>query len=412
MPDQNRQWFTFVAAKADGAKPKTATLQVYDVIGADPFFGGVDVNEAVTMIDGLDDDVSLEVRINSPGGAAWDGITLANAIMRHPGPTTTYVDGLAASAASLVAMAGDDVVMSKYAQMMLHNARLSVFQASIEDLNAAADVIKSLNVSMSEFYADRAGGEPAAWAKVMKAETWYTADEAKEAGIVTAVDESGKREDVEAKASALISKAAAMFKYPGRQAAPPPSAQVGQDGPSGPDVNEEPAVATSKAVLDALGLPEDATDEQVLAKIAESTKPADEPEDKPDDLDKVDEGKVRELVESAKALGLVVSDPGTWASLQANSELGAKAHAKLETQRITASVDAAISLGKIPPSRRDHFVSLMRADEVGTVELLAGIPKETAVPMAAMGHSFGPDPQADTADDGNLEDPRFTGWKF
>lgn len=170
-------------------------------------------------------------------------------------------------------------------------------------------------------------------------------------------------------------------------------------------------MATSKAVLDALGLPEDATDEDVIAKIAESNKTEVKPDDKPDD-DTVDEGKVRELAAAAQALGLSVVDPGTLAAMQSNSELGAKAHAKLETQRITASVDAAISLGKIPPSRRDHFVSLMRADEVGTVELLAGIPKETAVPMATMGHSFGPDPQADTADDGNLEDPRFTGWKF
>jgi ClpP class serine protease len=75
-----RQWFKFATAKAETG-PARATLHVYDVIGADPFFGGVDVNEAVTMIDGLDDAAELAVRINSPGGAAWDGLTLANAII-------------------------------------------------------------------------------------------------------------------------------------------------------------------------------------------------------------------------------------------------------------------------------------------------------------------------------------------
>ena len=77
--------------------PARATLQIYDVIGADPFFGGVDVSEAVAMIDELDANTELTIRINSPGGAAWDGLTLANAIIRHPGATATHVDGLAAS---------------------------------------------------------------------------------------------------------------------------------------------------------------------------------------------------------------------------------------------------------------------------------------------------------------------------
>ncbi|WP_319456876.1 MULTISPECIES: head maturation protease, ClpP-related [unclassified Mycobacterium] len=409
MPDTKREWFKFAAAKADGDKgPKRTTLHIYDTIGADPFFGGVDVNELVTTIEELDDDAELDVRINSPGGAAWDGLALANAIMRHPGKTTTNVVGLAASAASVVAMAGDNVVISKYGQMMLHNARFSAMWVTVEELAEAAKVGAKLNASIAAFYADRAGGTTDEWARAMKRETWYSADEAKDAGLATEIDESGKREDIEAAALASITKAAATFKYPGRQAAPAPTAQV-EDGPEGPKPEEAP-VATSKAILDALGLPEDASDDDVIAKIAEQA--GDKPDEKTDDTpdDKVDAGEITELAAAAAKHGLTVIDPGTLAEMQRNSSLGAKAHAEMETTRITGAVNAAISLGKIPAARKEHFVALMRADEVGTTKLLADIPAETAVPLTELGHSLEPQAYAGGQGGDVTEAPAYKAW--
>lgn len=204
----HRQWFKW-AARVD-SDPAHSTLHIYDVIGADPWFGGVDVNELVAEIEALDSKAELAVRINSPGGAAWDGLTLANAIMRHPGKTTTHIDGLAASAASLVALAGDHVVISKYGQMMLHNARLSIISATVEELTEAGKVGAKLNASMAEFYADRAGGKVADWARAMKRETWYSAEEAKAAGLATEIDDSGQRSEIEAAVASSAVKAAAM----------------------------------------------------------------------------------------------------------------------------------------------------------------------------------------------------------
>ncbi|MDM2446229.1 ATP-dependent Clp protease proteolytic subunit [Mycobacteroides abscessus] len=416
MADSKRQWYKLVAAKADGEKDtKRTTLHIYDVIGADLFFGGVDVNELVHEIEALDDDAELDVRINSPGGAAWDGLTLANAIMRHPGKTTTHVDGLAASAASLIALAGDDVVISKYGQMMLHNARGGLYSATAEELIDAGKTLQKLNGSMAEFYADRAGGESTEWARAMKRETWYSAEEAKAAGLATEVDESGKREEVEAAAAASIAKASAMFKYAGRQAAPSPSARV-EDGSPDPAPKEEANVpAISKKVAERLGLGEDATEEDVLAKLGEldnsdgdgdggETTGGSSP-------DEIDEGQVAELAAAAAKLGLSVIDPGTLAEMQRNSSLGAKAHAQMETQRITAAVDAAISLGKITPARKEHFVTLMRADEVGTTQLLAGIPAYTAVPMNELGHALEPQAFAGGDQGGDVtESPTYKAW--
>lgn len=417
MADSKRQWYKLVAAKADGDKEtKRTTLHIYDVIGADLFFGGVDVNELVHEIEALDDDAELDVRINSPGGAAWDGLTLANAIMRHPGKTTTHVDGLAASAASLIALAGDDVVISKYGQMMLHNARGGLYSATAEELIDAGKTLQKLNGSMAEFYADRAGGESTEWARAMKRETWYSAEEAKSAGLATEIDESGKREEVEAAAAASIAKASAMFKYAGRQAAPSPSARV-EDGSTDPEPKEEAKVpAISKKVAERLGLGEDATEEEVLAKLGEvDTDGGDGDEGDGSDgdgtPDNVDEGQVAELAAAAAKLGLSVIDPGTLAEMQRNSSLGAKAHAQMETQRITAAVDAAISLGKITPARKEHFVTLMRADEVGTTQLLAGIPAYTAVPMNELGHALEPTAFAGGDQGGDVtENPTYKAW--
>ncbi|WP_260973299.1 head maturation protease, ClpP-related [Mycolicibacterium llatzerense] len=417
MPDAMRQWYKFTAAKAaakngDAEDAKTATLHIYDVIGADPFFGGVDVNEAIALIEGLDEDAELTVRINSPGGAAWDGLALANAIMRHPGPTTTHVDALAASAASLVALAGDTVTMSKYGQMMLHNARAGV-HGTAEDLKSAAETLAKLNGSMAQFYADRTGSEPADWAKAMKRESWYTADEALEAGLVTSVDESGARDQVEAAAAASIAKVAAQFKYAGRQAAPAPTAQITENGPTGPDTKEA-NVAISKQVADRLGLGEDATDEQVLAKIEELGKT------ETDDAgtgggaaggDAPEAGKVSEVMKAAAELGLTVIDTASVTEMRANSELGAKAHATMEAQRITALVEAAFDAGKILPASKAQYIKMMAADETGTTALLASIPAHSVVPMNELGHAT--QPIAQTGDVGDItEDPKYAGWKF
>lgn len=417
MPSRSeqRQWFKWITAKADGAKPKKTVLHIYDVIGADLFFGGVDAAELVAEIEALDDDAELETRINSPGGYAWDGLTIANAIMRHPGKTTTYVDGLAASAASVVALAGDEVVISKYGQIMLHNARGGVY-GSAEEMRDGAKVLDKLNASMSDFYADRAGGEAADWRRVMSRETWYNAEEAKDAGLATVVDESAKRDEGERAVALSLSKAAALFKYPGRQAAPSPTARA-TDGPTGPEP-QEATVPISAKVAERLGLGADASDDDVLAKITEledkggDEKPAEgdggKPADAPPVDDPADVGAVEKVAAQAAKLGLMVTDPATVAKLRDDAALGVAAHAELTNRRITASLDDAIDKGKILPAQRGKYEALMRKDEPGVVALLAEIPNEAAAPMREAGHSL--DPVALTDD--VTADPRYKAWTF
>jgi ATP-dependent protease ClpP protease subunit len=410
---EQRQWYKLIEAKAkaDDA-PKRVVVHVYDTIGADLFFGGVDAAELVAEIEALDDDTELEARINSPGGYAWDGLTIANALMRHPGPTSTYVDGLAASAASIVALAGDTVTISKYGQMMLHNAHGGVY-GTAEELKAGAEVLGKLNNSMADFYADRAGGDAADWRRVMSRETWYNAEEAKTAGLATAVDESAKREESEQAVALTLPTAAAYYKYPGREAAPAPTASAA-DGPSGPDTGGK-RVPISEKLAERLGLPADATDDDVNAKLDEleagkgKADEADPPADAPAGDVPAETGAVEKVAAEAKKLGLAVVPPEKLEQMSTDAAMGKAAYEEMTRRRHTAVLDEAINKGKIVPAQRPHFASLLALDEHGTTKVLAEIPAETAAPMAELGHALEP---AAMAGDDIANDPRYQAWKF
>lgn len=416
--EQQRHWYKWITAKADTKAPaeKRAVVHVYDTIGADMFFGGVDVKELVDEIEALGDDVTLEARINSPGGYAWDGLTLATAIMRHKGPTETYVDGLAASAASIVALASDRVVVSKYGQIMLHNARGGVY-GTAEELKAGAEALGKLNNSIADFYADRAGGDAAGWRRVMSRETWYNAEEALAAGLATEVDESAKREDSEQAVALSLAKPTAMFKYPGRQAAPPPTASA-QDGPTGP-VTQEAKVPISEKLAERLGLSADATDEEVNAKLDElegkgtPAEPGDAgtPPAAPPAPPAPEAGAVEKVAAEAAKLGLMVTAPEAVAKMRDDAALGVAAHAELTSRRINTALDTAIERGKILPALRGKFEALMRSDERGTTQLLDAIPEQSAAPTAELGHALDPVALAG-GEDAIKNDPRYAAWKF
>ncbi len=99
------------------------TLEVYDVIGADFFGDGITASAVSDAIAQAGSHDSVALRINSPGGDAFEGVAIYNVLKNHGKPVNVYVDGLAASAASIVAMAGDTICMGTGAMMMIHPAQ-------------------------------------------------------------------------------------------------------------------------------------------------------------------------------------------------------------------------------------------------------------------------------------------------
>ena len=159
-------------------------LVVYDVIVASDsdaaWMGGISAEAFARELRAMSGDV--ELRINSPGGDVFAARAMAQAMREHQGKITAYVDGVAASAASLLAVSASETVMAPGAMMMIHEA-WTMALGNKGDFLATAALLEKIDASIVETYQAKAGGDPAEWAALMAAETWYTAAEAVEAGL-------------------------------------------------------------------------------------------------------------------------------------------------------------------------------------------------------------------------------------
>ena len=172
----------------------------------------------------------IEMHISSPGGEVFDGMAIYNALRNHPAHVTMFIDGIAASAASFIAMAGDRVLAERTATLMIHDGH-GIAAGNAKDMLALADLLDKTSDNIASIYAEKAGGEVSAWRERMRAETWYSAAEAQQAGLVDEVV-SGKT-----RVTNSITWDLSMFRYPGRSAAPDPL----NHAPAPPDDPEPPA---------------------------------------------------------------------------------------------------------------------------------------------------------------------------
>ena len=169
--------FGFRAAQDD----KPAEILLYDEIGP---WGVTAKDFAGAMAQAGAGDIT--VRVNSPGGSVFDGLAIYNALKAHPGAVNVVVDGLAASAASFIAMAGDTVSMAESSMMMIHNAS-AVVMGNRNDLRDTANVLDKVDAQMADIYAAKTGKPADEISGMMDAETWMTAAEAKDAGFCDAL---------------------------------------------------------------------------------------------------------------------------------------------------------------------------------------------------------------------------------
>lgn len=214
-PEKREPSFVVRNAKSDSAE-----IDIMDEIG-DPWFG-VDAKALVGQIRAITAK-RITVNLNSPGGDYFDGLAIFNALERHPAHVTMQVDGLAASAASIVAMAGDDIVMNQGAQLMIHDA-ISFAGGNAAALRQRADVLDKCSEDIAGIYAKKTGKPQSEWRDAMKKETWYNAEEAVTVGLATRTSETPVPEKMENVAHDWIEarKEWGAFRYAGRVDAPAP----------------------------------------------------------------------------------------------------------------------------------------------------------------------------------------------
>jgi ATP-dependent protease ClpP protease subunit len=164
-------------------------LIIYGDIGESMWGDSVTASSVKNMLDRMDQG-DLTVRINSPGGSVFDGFAIYNMIRQRDGKTTVYVDGLAASAASVIAMAGDDVVMGQASMLMIHDPYTMSVGGS-EDMRKTADMLDKIKESIVAAYESRSEQGAEIISQMMTDETWFTADESVSMGFANRV-EAGK----------------------------------------------------------------------------------------------------------------------------------------------------------------------------------------------------------------------------
>jgi ATP-dependent Clp protease protease subunit len=167
------------------------TVYLYDVIDS---YWGVSAKQFALEVLALPDDATLNLRINSPGGDVFEARAMVSALQQFKGRIVTHIDGLAASAASYVALAADEVRMSDGAFMMIHNAWGLVI-GNAADLRETADLLDKVDASIVSDYHRRTGKAEDEIAALMAAETWFTATEAKEFGFVDEIVGAERVED-------------------------------------------------------------------------------------------------------------------------------------------------------------------------------------------------------------------------
>lgn len=205
-----KSWYR-ITNRADAA----AEVLLYDEIGA---WGTSAADFAKELKDVKASEITL--RLNSPGGEVFDGLAIYAALKRHPAEITVHVDGLAASIASVIAMAGDKVIIDRHAQMMIHEAH-AIAVGNTKDMTAMARLLDEYSDNIASIYAERAGGDVAAWRDRMRGESWFSAKEAVTAGLADEVAKGPAPREMTASTWDL-----SIFNFAGRSAAPNPFARA------------------------------------------------------------------------------------------------------------------------------------------------------------------------------------------
>ena len=235
---------------------RVAEVYIYDVI-AWPFI------EAQDIVSQIPSDVdTINLHINSPGGSVWEGIAIFNWLLSHQAAKNVFIEGLAASMASVIAMVGDEKPhMAKSAYMMIHDPWVSI-TGNAEELTREADLLEKLEDTMAEIYADKSGREKDEIRQWMHAETYMSGTEAVEFGFAGSIEEAEEEAAYTDKFNLKALFGSARPQPPAQRPAAQRAASARND-----NNNKETKKMNEKLrrMLEAKGLAADATDEQAQA---------------------------------------------------------------------------------------------------------------------------------------------------
>jgi len=172
-----------VAAKS----AKEGEIWVYEEIG-EGFFGGISAKQFAKDVKALGSVAKITVRLHSPGGDVFDAVTMYNILKQHKAEVLMNIDGEALSAASMLAMAGDEILMAKNAIMMIHDA-WTIAIGPAEKMRRTAEMLEKVNATIVRTYADRVTIDEAEIIQMMSDESWIDAEQAVAMGFADGITE-------------------------------------------------------------------------------------------------------------------------------------------------------------------------------------------------------------------------------
>ena len=382
-----------------------SSLYLFDPIDSYGGDWGVSAKEFGEALDALPDDTTeIRLYINSPGGEVWDAMAIVNLLRRHPARVVAIVDGIAASAASVIAVTADETVMGVGSQMMIHDA-WNIAIGDEADMLSMADRLGKSSDALARIYAQKAGGTVDEWRDLMRAETWFYGAEAVAAGLADRA-EGGEPAVDDARAQFDLSP----FRYQGRRSAPAPTSaalsrtrtyedqaralsaylrgDLDRDTTPQTPVSSEPGNTTRKetpvdhaefltGLRDRLGVTDASADEAtILAALDES---------------------LQETTEPTVPEGTVLLDQAAYDELRTQAADGAQARAVQITKDRDAIADAAVADGRISPANRAVWRARLDENQEGTSALLATLTPSKAVPVTTVGYTGGEDDNTEDA---------------
>lgn len=167
--------------------PTVTEVFIMDEIG----YWGTTASDFIAQLSDIST-TNIDLHVSSPGGEVFDGVAIYECLRAHPANVTVYVDALAASIASVISMAGDEIVMGRAAQMMIHDAS-GMCWGNSQDMRDTATLLDRLSDTIAGIYAERTGTPVAQWREAMQAETWFFAQEAVDAGLADRLADAKKK---------------------------------------------------------------------------------------------------------------------------------------------------------------------------------------------------------------------------
>ena len=360
----------------------------------------VRASEFVPDIDAVTDS-HIDLHISSPGGDVFEALTIMNALKEHPATKTVYIDGLAASAASFIAVGiGGEVIMRPGAEMMIHNAQGGAW-GDMNDMHAIIERLESASATIADIYAAKTGTDAAQWRAAMDAETWFSADEALAAGLVDRVEAAG--EGVDNRKLAGVSNTVRGGRYRRREDAPAPQpALMNRRG-----AREEKPMSFIDKLKAALGADPNTSQDDLLTlvnvavagfnpEVAVKDNQSEEIVTAEDILttetsndDEETQGQVavkdNQSEELTDAFGDVVTiDRYVYEDLLKRAATGDASVERDHQMEVAAMVDTAIKVGKVLAARRDALIAQGLEDTTALKNHLAKLAPGT-IPVSEKG---------------------------